>query len=216
MARMLRSVHAPHQLCYDWERVVLHGSTEPSERSEIVYCNHDDLMIFWFNNMWVVAQVTVGYVVAAAISTALHPQTVWPGEWYFQTTLGTWNVLPNFCLRAQLAQSDYHPFLLDDIGVDFFERVQVAKPIYWIDPNGRTQCSGAKRLRGVRYCSECRENISANNFVSQHICGRHKRTDERVQVKLCDVGWGTASPAGPSIRSKRPRAEAARSTRRCR
>ena len=160
-------------------------------------CYVGNTNIFWFNHMWVVAYD--GMMLAGAISEAQHPHTVAPGEWHAQVASDVWLRLTAYRICAPLTSSPQAPLHLDDIGLDFFVRLRITRPVWFVDPmTGRTRHSGAKcrdklakgaskrpkRNGGVRFCPTCFGCFSANNFVTQHMRNVHGwRSDPRFDVE---------------------------------
>ena len=108
------------------------------------------------------------------------------GEWFFED-----ECIISF--EFKLSAEENGPFLLEDLGVDFFSRKTLSHVIQFINPNtGEIEHSGAKEKygkRGKRYCFICNNCISANNFVSQHskkhkVCGKICKTYNDVLTVL--------------------------------
>lgn len=141
-------------------------------------------------------------VYARANSEALHPHTVWPGEWVAQVRWpGEWRVLPAFRLAASLVTDAEHPVDLAHVGLDVFERWKLSKPI-WFRLRGNVYHSAAKGKSGRRYCQRCDAVYSANNFVSQHYRLRHTGIACGRRRLLC-TSLEAASHAPRGVRSTR-------------
>lgn len=122
---------------------------------------------------WEIAD-TDGAPVARATTHAMHPTTVYIGEWNVQTA-EEWKCADLCFVHNSVDTSHDNPISLDKLGFDYFLRHKQTKPLWFIDPiTGETVHSGSKRMRnveapGVRYCPLCRCCISSNNFVTQHM-----------------------------------------------
>mmetsp|Transcript_8056 Transcript_8056/g.25123 ORF Transcript_8056/g.25123 Transcript_8056/m.25123 type:complete len:598 (-) Transcript_8056:676-2469(-) len=90
---------------------------------------------------------------------------------------------PEFELYCDGPNTEEEPFLLEEIGVDFFLRVQLKtrKVIWFESPAGEVFHSAAKpggaggRAKpGKRYCHICHKCFSANNFQTQHLANLHR------------------------------------------
>lgn len=129
----------------------------------------DDYILFYDKGLWVISYF--GKIIAYSCSLGHHPVTIFKGEWFFVS-------------RNQLDQEFYfkinesqfcvdNPCMLEDVGDDYFTRLHRSKILYWKQSyDSKSFHSGAKRKHdalGKRYCWVCKETISANNFVSQHL-----------------------------------------------
>ena len=112
---------------------------------------------------WIIEQDFL--TLARAHSDGLHPNTIYAGEWYIQTYLFEWERSETFRLSLSEVTSHY-AYSLDEIGVDFFGRIQQTRPIHWIADDGQVYWSGAKN-GGKRWCHVCSRVYSANN-MTQH------------------------------------------------
>lgn len=92
---------------------------------------------------------------------------------------------PDFEIVTEGPNTEEEPFLLEEIGVDFFLRVQLKtrKVIWFESPAGEVYHSAAKpggaggRAKpGKRYCHICHKCFSANNFQTQHLANLHRPT----------------------------------------
>lgn len=106
-------------------------------------------------------------------STAVHPNTVYDDEW----------VPEGMTIAFEGRGTADDPLCLEsDLGVDFFVRLcHLGRPVWYTSPTGLVTHSGAKRIDGIlgkRYCSVCARDISANNFVSQHMRMHPPECDE--------------------------------------
>jgi hypothetical protein len=92
---------------------------------------------------------------------------------------------PDFALACEGPNTEAKPFLLDELGVDFFLRIQLKsrKVIWFTDPISgvvfhsaakSTSAQGGRMQPGKRYCHLCKKCISANNFHSQHLAHLHR------------------------------------------
>lgn len=97
-------------------------------------------------------------------SGARHPNTVYDDEW-----------MPSgITIRFRGVTSRESPCnLFVHLGVDFFFRMcPLPRPVWYTSPSGCVTHSGSKKIdeyRGTRWCPYCTRDISANNFVSQHM-----------------------------------------------
>ena len=97
-------------------------------------------------------------------SSALHPNTVYKHEW-----------CPAGISIAHTGTSspDSPACLENDLGVDlFFRFCRLSHPVWYRSPSGLVSHSGAKRMNNVlgkRWCHRCQSDLSANNYVSQHM-----------------------------------------------
>lgn len=138
------------------------------------------------DGLWIIARDIDGAfpkdAYAIARSGALHPNTIRNGEWNLPAATG-WHPCRNFKTSTEGTSSENAPFdLFDDLGGDFFVRVHSTKAVWFKDPStGDIMHSGAKaagltRKPGKRYCPQCAQCFSANNFVSQHVRNLHTPT----------------------------------------
>ena len=130
----------------------------------------DARMIYYEKGSWniVIEQV----LIAHSISLGMHPLSTHKGEWFIDIYD---KYMDLFEFKVDFEQG---PFLMEDLGEDFFLRKSLTRVIEYIDPNTKEiQHSGAKRKygsNGKRFCGICNSSFSANNFVSQHMKHTHK------------------------------------------
>lgn len=135
--------------------------------------------------------------IAAAISTACHPSTVFAGEWSVLQNYGYVISDLKFYIDP-FTTTEENPISLHMIGFDFFMRHKTTKRIWFISPiSGETVHSGAKgnggsRLPGKRFCSYCNLLISANNLVTQHIKSIHPEIPIPGESEV-DFLWSSVS-----------------------
>tara|TARA_B100000482_G_C12612145_1_gene299512 strand:- start:3113 stop:3667 length:555 start_codon:yes stop_codon:yes gene_type:complete len=164
---MLKSIGSPLDNIL-WHKSISTNDDKPS----FVY---GDWMIL-YKHQWCITLHNM--IVAYAQSFGASPCTVFAGEWIFLNGESKkWERNDDFFFTVN-GSTRKNPYDLNDIGVDFFTRIRVNKPVWFIDPD--TNCvehSGAKACGdkvGKRYCWVCKKSFSGNNFVSQH--GKvHKR-----------------------------------------
>lgn len=116
--------------------------------------------------------------VAVATTLALHPTTIFPGEWMICRD-NVWAYDAMYFEHDTLVTSPHKPISIVLLGRDYFMRHRTTKVIWYDDPvTGEVVHSGSKAIfssgPGVRWCSICNRLISANNFVSQHFRKVHK------------------------------------------
>ena len=116
-------------------------------------------------------------LLARAATEAMHPNTIFDGEWSLRTHFDAWVKDDGFAVRVS-NYDDTPNHSLADIGFDIFNRFALNKPIRWYHPRNPAEVyhSGAKNS-GRRYCNRCRGIISGNNFVAQHEPVCQKRFD---------------------------------------
>jgi len=117
-------------------------------------------------------------VLARSLSDGQHPNTVDKGSWsLLASTSGGLLPCDTFDFWTDGPNTPEQPFLMEELGLDYFIRAQPRKQVIWFeDPS--TGCvfhSGAKKAGtysdkpGNRYCPMCEKCFSANNFKSQHM-----------------------------------------------
>lgn len=116
------------------------------------------------DGVWVIEQDFL--TLARAHSDGMHPNTIYPGEWYIQYRLFAWERSETFRFCLSEVTPNY-VYSLDDIGVDYFGRIQQTHPIHWVGCDGQVYRSGAKN-GGKRWCHVCSRVYSANN-MTQHL-----------------------------------------------
>ena len=149
------------------------------------YANGDPLLpmhIFWVDGTWYISDPSCPnmFTYAKAESDAMHPNTIYAGEWVGMHTIPRgWVEMPDFQVCASLDSSKSNPLSLDEIGVDYFTRIAYPRPLWFIDPttgepaSSRTKAGKSGRAAGLRFCNLCNKCLSANNFVSQHLKRKH-------------------------------------------
>lgn len=132
---------------------------------------------------WRIAQnVNAQQVLAEAFCDAAHPNTITKGSWRLLLPLNPstppmLQSCPGFDTSADGPNTPEQPFLIEEIGRDFFTRAQPRKQVIWFEcpSTGEVYHSGAKKAGqqsdkpGNRYCPICNRCFSANNFKSQHM-----------------------------------------------
>eukprot|EP00967_Tisochrysis_lutea_P001099 scaffold1406_cov27-Tisochrysis_lutea.AAC.1 len=144
------------------------------------------LRIFFEANLWRIASFDNQHIYGAAQSDAEHPNTVSREDWLILSTetrmLEPWI---DFMISCEGPNTEEKPFLLEELGIDFFLRIQLKsrKVIWFTDPSTgavyhsaakSTAGEGGRMQPGKRYCHLCRKCISANNFQSQHLAHLHR------------------------------------------
>lgn len=116
---------------------------------------------------WLIA-IDHNVVACSLTSLGAHPLTI-TNEWTFLLN-GSLQEWPAFSFDVT---SCALPYMLEDLGDDFFVRVKLYRIVQWIHPHsGQLEHSGAKKLNGTlgrRWCPFCCAAYSANNFQSQHL-----------------------------------------------
>ena len=164
---MLVSRSVPH-LDDTWERSA-NGCEYVSHRHGM-HLYHD-------GTQWRIAQD--GFLLARSASDAKHPNTIHAGEWEVCVAYPDgWEVHPEFRVQLCGLYAGAHS-LEDDLGVDFFVRTPLFKPVRFVH-EGQEYHSGAKH-GGWRYCHLCAQLVSANNFVSQHMRLAHASEWQRFR-----------------------------------
>jgi len=116
-------------------------------------------------------------IAAYAESFAQSPCTVFQGEWIFLNGDTMKWERNNDLYICVIQNTQSNPYNLNDIGLDFFIRISLSRPIWFIDPTtDKVEHSGAKS--GKRYCWKCKRCFSGNNFSYQHL-KFHKRKHYR-------------------------------------
>lgn len=143
-----------------------------------VYVVLPDMALFKSKEQWAIVDKHQR-ILAFSISLALHPVTVWQGEWkVFDGNHFVHDVKFGFVPLSTC--SEQTPFSLNDIGQDFFYRhISLFKnPIVWYrDPLSNEvlpsaaigEMNGHKR-DGYYYCHFCKKSIL--NFKFQDHCSR--------------------------------------------
>ena len=155
------------------------------------------------NGRWVISNLWMRKEVCAyAESTAMHPGTVYAGEWYIlDPTTEKWPTEPHptFKFTIDGSNTEQHPFDILDMGVDYFSRrVKCPSgPIWYKHFNdGRTLWSKGKA--GCFQFCPCKmkhaddlENLcytASNNFVTQHLKDTHRPSKpQNVRVSSAEA-----------------------------
>lgn len=121
-------------------------------------------------------------VLAKVKSPSLHPATVGSSMWALCID-GEWRDAPDFEMATVGPNTEEHPYLMEELGLDFFMRVQTTRRVVWFEcpATGNVYHSAAKpgglggrSKPGKRFCSLCSKCFSANNFQSQHLSNLHR------------------------------------------
>lgn len=116
-------------------------------------------------------------VLARSLSDGQHPNTVDKGSWSLLASTSGLVPCDAFDFWTDGPNTPEQPFLMEELGLDYFIRAQPRKQVIWFeDPStGQVFHSGAKKAGthsdkpGNRYCPMCERCFSANNFKSQHM-----------------------------------------------
>lgn len=121
--------------------------------------------------LWCISQDFVP--LAYAKSTALHPNTIYPGEWCVLVSLpGGWRADPRFRVSCPPSDtSEQRPLRLDEVGVDLFVRTRPV-PLWYSDPETGKVFHSSVRPGGKRFCSHCKTSLSSKNFM-EHLRRAH-------------------------------------------
>ena len=155
---------------------------------------------------WCIAD-SAGSTLAVARSDAGHPNTVDPAEWRLRGGGLDAEYLRHeaFSLQTEGPNTEAEPFLLEELGRDYFVRVQLkSRRILWfVDPGTGGTChtaakstasrAGGRTVPGRRFCPLCSKCISANNFQSQHILQVHRPGRTTGLTILAGPGGSDAS-----------------------
>lgn len=163
---------SPH-LETDWYRVT--SVDDDSPRPTYIATVDPYMVMHFVAGVWRIEEC--GIALAEAVSPALHPSTIFPNEWKIRLKVNKWVSGNGFLVHPiSWTSSKNAPLDLLDIGYDFFTRMSVRNPVWFVDPSTHTVVhSGAKR-GGMRYCDACRKCFSANNFVHQHLRKVHAQS----------------------------------------
>ena len=149
------------------------------ERSEnMFYDQQISMTLLRVYGTWRIVNL-MGECVAEASSNAQHPVTVLQGQWrVFDSDMNAHRDSDLYFIHHELITSPMQPIEMEDLGVDYFVRMNSTKILWYVDPHTRNVYhSGAKADKdcrlGKRYCSFCHKSFSANNFVSQHMRNLH-------------------------------------------
>jgi len=146
-------------------------------------------------------------VLARSFSNAHHPNTVDKGSWSLLASTSaaappTLVPCDAFDFWTDGPNTPDQPFLMEEIGLDFFIRAQPRKQVIWFeDPStGQVFHSGAKKAGafsdkpGNRYCPMCEKCFSANNFKSQHMRS-HARSCDSLPSSAASTPLTTPLPS---------------------
>lgn len=163
------------------------------------------LHLYYHSGVW---QITSGIdgdvqMLAMCESDAAHPNTIDNGSWLLLKEPEARGGQPEFvpCSTFDFTTSGPNtpdrPFLVDEIGLDYFIREQPRTSVIWFEcpRTGQVFHSGAKargnsEKPGNRYCPLCHKCFSANNFKSQHM-----RSHQREEAPPAKHDPPPASPA---------------------
>lgn len=140
-------------------------------------------------NWWVLNDQN-SQLLASARTNAEHPNLIDDGAWCDINGI----VISPFYLRTDLkSTSTKAPLHMSDIGETFFMQLRIT-PVFWYkEPFSRQVWhTGAKRKKsrmGKRWCSICRQSISANNFASQHM-RKHQYCNNSLDTMAAIDRWG--------------------------
>lgn len=155
-----------------WHKSISTECGKPIFYSDAWKISYANQWCIFFNDM----------IVAYAQSFGQSPCTIFKGEWLFMNGDSmNWEVNNELCFVLE-SNTKENPYDLFDIGEDFFTRVRLHKPIWFIDPSTKKiENSGAKT--GKRYCWICGTCFSGNNFVYQHskVHSKKRYRDENYQ-----------------------------------
>lgn len=137
------------------------------------YCNNNQYL-HYCSQQWHITCTCDGSTIATSYSFGLHPLTIRKNEWVFwDGCMRRWCFEPQFYFYI----SDVtEPFMIEDLGEDFFLRTKMSTVVQWIHPiTGVVTLSGAKgNPPGKKWCPFCQQAFSANNFSSQHMKNVHR------------------------------------------
>ena len=157
--------------------------------------NGNDLHLYYSadTGSWQIAsEVGAGLVFVAAQTLAHHPNTVPRQDWRIAKVVEDQISLvehPDFDVATDGPNTELEPFQLDEIGRDFFLRMQMRtrKVVWFAAPTGEVYHSAAKpggagttggrAQPGKRYCHLCDKCFSANNFQTQHLSNCHRPSE---------------------------------------
>ena len=156
---------------------------------------------------WVISNLLLGSEVCAyAESMAMHPGTVYAGEWYIldPTTL-QWPAKPHPTFKFAIAgpNTEQKPFHILDLGVDYFSRrVKCPSGPIWYKHFQKETVLFSKGKAGCFQFCPCRmtnaydlENLcytASSNFVTQHLKDRHMPPKpQNVRVAATDAAYFT-------------------------
>jgi len=140
-------------------------------------------------------------VLGQAISDAEHPNTITKSSWFLLGPFCLLMACPDFDLTVDGPNTIEQPFLIEELGLDFFIRQQPRKLVIWFEcpRSGKVYHSGAKKAgthkAGNRYCPMCHRCFSANNFKSQHL---------KSHVRALGSAMASSPSSGPASPSSGP------------
>ena len=123
------------------------------------------------SGLWCISQDFVP--LAYAKSDAMHPNTIYPGEWCLLVSLPKgWRADPHFRVSCPPPDtSEERPLRLEDVGVDLFMRTR-PRPLWYSDPETGKVFYSAVRPGGKRFCSQCKISLSSKTFP-EHLRRAH-------------------------------------------
>lgn len=139
-----------------------------------------------------------GLPLARAASDALHPNTIYRGEWQILELepAFAWVEAVHFgvVVPDHFAATEQQPWDLHDVGHDVFLRRSFHRPIWFLDPTTGKACHSGATHQGVRYCHLCRRCLSGKNF------GQHLGSDAHIELQRqedvkCEEGGVEAASA---------------------
>jgi len=162
-----------------------------------------ELHLFYTGSAWRIVRGSddpSGELLAEAVSAALHPATVGVSGWsLLEAETGAVRHCPEYEMVCDGPNTELQPFLMEELGRDFFLRVQLTRKVVWFvcPATGNVYHSAAKpggpggRSRpGKRYCHLCAKCFSANNFQSQHLANLHRPGRPTALVTVPDEAGG--------------------------
>jgi len=174
----------------EWRR----SSEEPEVDSKPHFVKQHDsgmlhLYYHWPATAWQIAtqlRAPANKVLAQAISDADHPNTIAKSSWCLLGPLDMLMSCSTFDMSVDGPNTIDKPFLIEELGRDFFIRQQPRKLVIWFEcpQSGQVYHSGAKKAgthkAGNRYCPMCHRCFSANNFKSQHLKSHARALDSAI------------------------------------
>lgn len=175
----LTSRGAPKELHF------LNGSWQRDKREPVV-CDRPHYVrpgahVYFCGSLgeWRVAAGRGGVPYMSACSSSHHPNTVELSDW--RNASGAPSKFEFVCSGPNTQD---RPFLLEEIGIDFFVRGKHTALVTWFETPEGAVCHSRSKARvhavegpgaqpGKRYCHICQTCLSANNFHSQHLA-RHR------------------------------------------
>lgn len=161
------------------------------------------LFLFFEEGEWIISwsMTDFSFMVMCAKSRALHPVTVFTGEWQIRRYIPdafpeiyNWDVTRMTFEHdpAWLAASTYQsPLSLYDLGIDYFLRLPHTCTIWFIDPN--TQWVFSSGPEGREYCNICNRTFEGNQVESHLVHAHRDYIDDAVakyqiaKKSICDA-----------------------------